>query len=245
MKCLNAVVGRARAIRRSYYYYPTNGRPIALVDIHTSAVRDGLTTTSNSDHVIITEEDEEHPYGTRVLVEAPDLPHSLLQTHPLRRYMDTAISRSACLAASASKTTTDMGHISTHKDMSIVFLGTGAGGRPNTKRNPSSLCLRVHGAMILVDVGEGTQKQLALSSCLDSAGYLSIEKILITHLHADHVSGLPGLILQINDAARNRSDQTQKRAGESKYTANTTLHKLDIYGPPGLYNYLSMSILLK
>jgi ribonuclease BN (tRNA processing enzyme) len=110
-----------------------------------------------------------------------------------------------------------------------------------------------------VDVGEGTQKQLALSSCLNSRGYLDIEKILITHMHADHVNGLPGLILQIHDAARNRWEQQRKNVSSSISTStankehaksrnDTTetmmMHKLDIYGPPGLYHFLCMNMIL-
>jgi ribonuclease BN (tRNA processing enzyme) len=207
-------------------------------------------------------------YGTRVFVEASSAlssqHSSILSSHPLKSLIKTAISRSALFTPTTTDqhpdTTSIMSSSSViHKDMSIVFLGTGAGGRPNTHRNPSSLCLRFHGVLILVDVGEGTQKQLALSSCLDSRGYLDIEKILITHMHADHVNGLPGLILQIHDAARNRYEQQRKNTSSSISTSATNkehaksrndttetmmMHKLDIYGPPGLYHFLCMNMIL-
>ena len=73
--------------------------------------------------------------------------------------------------------------------MQILFLGTGA-MVPTRERNVSGVLLEYEGEYILFDCGEGTQRQMNL------AGYNRVKarKILITHWHGDHVSGLIGLI---------------------------------------------------
>jgi len=231
-----------------------------------------ISTDTSSDN---SSNNNKYYYGTRVFVETtPPSSSSILSSHPLTPYIQTAISRSASSSSSSSSKTTTSESPMIQKDISIVFLGTGAGGRPNTYRNPSSLALRIHGTILIIDVGEGTQKQLALSSCLDSKGYLHIEKILITHLHADHINGLPGLLLQIHDAARNRHEelfrkkqQQQQQEQRKDYwdttstaaTENTSKyqqqkqqqqrefiykHNIDIYGPPGLYSFLLIHMIV-
>src|SRR5690625_2509243 len=76
--------------------------------------------------------------------------------------------------------------------MKITFLGTGA-GIPSKQRNVSSIALQLmknKGAIWLFDCGEATQHQI-LNTPLKPR---KIEKIFITHLHGDHIYGLPGLI---------------------------------------------------
>src|SRR3989338_9983318 len=71
----------------------------------------------------------------------------------------------------------------------LTFLGTGA-MIPNEKRNHPAFLLTYKEENILVDCGEGTQRQFRkakLNPC-------KITKILITHWHGDHVLGLPGLL---------------------------------------------------
>lgn len=73
-------------------------------------------------------------------------------------------------------------------DLQLLFLGT-AGATPSVDRgSPATLLIR-GGERILVDCGEGTQRQL-----MRSAGLARIETILLTHLHGDHYLGLPGLL---------------------------------------------------
>ncbi|UDM32528.1 ribonuclease Z [Lentilactobacillus laojiaonis] len=104
--------------------------------------------------------------------------------------------------------------------MQIEFLGTGAGS-PGKFRNVSSLALRLLdeiNAVWLFDVGEGTQHQILRSNIRPR----KINKIFITHLHGDHIFGLPGLL-------SSRSFQ----GGNDP---------LDIYGPKGIRDFVNTSI---
>ena len=74
-------------------------------------------------------------------------------------------------------------------NIKITFLGT-ADQIPSVSRNHSSIFLRYKGEGILVDCGEGTQRQFRIAKL--NMG--KITRILITHWHNDHTLGLPGLI---------------------------------------------------
>lgn len=74
-------------------------------------------------------------------------------------------------------------------DLDVVFLGT-AGSVPTARRAPSSLLVRRGGERLLFDCGEGTQRQLLRSGI----GLVELEEIFLTHYHADHYLGLPGLL---------------------------------------------------
>lgn len=80
--------------------------------------------------------------------------------------------------------------------LKIVFLGT-AGSFPTSKRNPSCVFVNHEGELLLFDCGEGAQKRMMQAKC----GMLNISSIFITHFHADHILGIPGLIqtLSFND----------------------------------------------
>ena len=70
-----------------------------------------------------------------------------------------------------------------------MFLGTAASA-PTAARGTSSMLLRRGGDRLLVDCGEGTQRQLLRSD----TGLVDLEDVFLTHLHADHVLGLPGML---------------------------------------------------
>jgi ribonuclease Z len=93
-------------------------------------------------------------------------------------------------------------------DLSLFFAGT-AGSVPSVRRGLPAILLRRGGDRVLFDCGEGSQRQL-----LRSVGLLDLDSVFITHLHADHWLGLPGMLKSF--ALRERADP------------------LTIYGPPGL-----------
>ncbi len=74
-------------------------------------------------------------------------------------------------------------------DLDLLFLGT-AGSAPTAARGTSATLVRRGGDRLLVDCGEGTQRQLLRSD----AGLVDLEDVFLTHLHADHVLGLPGML---------------------------------------------------
>jgi len=71
----------------------------------------------------------------------------------------------------------------------LTFLGTSA-SVPSTERNQSGLLISAGGSRILIDCGEGTQRQLFRSG----AGFRRLNRLLLTHGHLDHVLGIPGLL---------------------------------------------------
>ena len=94
-------------------------------------------------------------------------------------------------------------------DLDVVFLGTSASA-PTAGRAPTALLVRRGGDRLLFDCGEGTQRQLMRSTL----GLPDLEAIYLTHYHADHTLGLPGLLKTF--ALRGREVP------------------LTVFGPPGL-----------
>ncbi len=73
--------------------------------------------------------------------------------------------------------------------LNVVFLGT-AGSLPTPERNPSAILINREGEMMLFDCGEGTQRQMMRAR----TGMMRLNYIFLTHLHADHILGVPGLL---------------------------------------------------
>lgn len=84
--------------------------------------------------------------------------------------------------------------------LDLCLLGTG-GMMPLPKRWLTSLMTRYNGSSLLIDCGEGTQ--LAIKEC--GWSFNPIDTICFTHYHADHISGLPGLLLTMGNADRTKS----------------------------------------
>jgi ribonuclease Z len=74
-------------------------------------------------------------------------------------------------------------------DLDVVFLGT-SGSTPTAQRGLSATLVRRGGDRLLFDCGEGTQRQLLRSD----VGLVELEEVFLTHYHADHFLGLPGLL---------------------------------------------------
>src|SRR5579864_9069025 len=73
--------------------------------------------------------------------------------------------------------------------MELTFLGT-AGSWPTKERNASAIALDTERELLLLDCGEGTQRQLFAST----KSFMRVRRIFLTHFHGDHFLGLPGLI---------------------------------------------------
>jgi ribonuclease Z len=95
-------------------------------------------------------------------------------------------------------------------DLDVVFLGTAA-SMPTAQRGPAALLVRRGSERLLFDCGEGTQRQLQRSAI----GLPDLQEIFLSHFHADHFLGLPGMLKTF--ALRGR-DETP----------------LTVYGPRGL-----------
>lgn len=85
------------------------------------------------------------------------------------------------------------------QDIRITFLGTSA-GMPTRARNVASVAVTLDGQVLLFDCGEATQHQLMRSAVRFGA----IEAIFLTHLHGDHLFGLPGLLSSMSLNAREK-----------------------------------------
>jgi ribonuclease Z len=74
-------------------------------------------------------------------------------------------------------------------DLDVVFLGT-SGSTPTAKRALAAMLVRRGGERLLFDCAEGTQRQLLRCD----VGLVDLEEIFLTHFHADHYLGLPGML---------------------------------------------------
>lgn len=91
--------------------------------------------------------------------------------------------------------------------MRLTFLGT-AGSWPTKDRSASAIALDTEKELLLLDCGEGTQRQFFQSP----ASFMRVRRVFLTHYHGDHFLGLPGLIQSMS--------------------LNHRTEPLDIYGPP-------------
>jgi len=100
-------------------------------------------------------------------------------------------------------------------DLSLFFAGTG-GSVPGPRRGLPAIMVRRGAERLLFDCGEGTQRQL-----VRSVGLADLDSVFITHFHADHWLGLPGMLKSF--ALREREQP------------------LSVYGPPGLRELMAQA----
>jgi ribonuclease Z len=98
-------------------------------------------------------------------------------------------------------------------DLSVIFIGTG-GSVPSARRSTASVLIARGGERLMFDCGEGTQRQLQRS-----LGLAQVDEIYLTHFHADHILGLPGML--------------------KTYDLTDRQEPLTIYGPSGLRDLFS------
>ena len=106
--------------------------------------------------------------------------------------------------------------------MEIEFLGTGAGS-PSKSRNVTATALKLLdecNSIWLFDVGEGTQHQILRTNIRPR----KINKIFITHLHGDHIFGLPGFL------------------SSRSFQSGDHIEPLTIYGPKGIEQFVKTSL---
>lgn len=84
--------------------------------------------------------------------------------------------------------------------MEIIFLGT-SDAIPSKERNHTSILLSYKTENILIDCGEGTQRQLRVAGINPG----KITRLLITHWHGDHVLGIPGLLQTLSFSGYNQT----------------------------------------
>src|SRR5918995_3218887 len=99
-------------------------------------------------------------------------------------------------------------------DLDVLFLGT-AGSSPSPRRGLPATLVRRGGDRLLFDCGEGTQRQL-----LRSVGLPDVGAVFLTHHHADHWLGLPGMLKSFELRDRDRP--------------------LTVHGPPGTAALIDM-----
>ncbi len=104
----------------------------------------------------------------------------------------------------------------TAMDLSLFFAGT-AGSIPTARRGLPAILVRRGADRILFDCGEGTQRQL-----VSTVGLMELTEVFLTHFHADHWLGLPGLLKTFDLRGREKP--------------------LTIHGPPGLKDLMALSM---
>lgn len=165
-------------------------------------------------------------YGSKTIVEVEE------QTIPGMQLIKPYL-RSGLKTSDRASTT----HARDSEEFVISFLGTG-GGSPTQHRLGTCSALRLGGQTFLFDVTEGTLRQLEFSRIMPS----SITKIFITHMHGDHLFGLVPMILGIMVSHKlSMGAPRRKRKHNADHGGKATL---EIYGPPGLYNYINMVLTL-
>lgn len=212
-------------------------------------------------------------YGTQLKVHLDPFPEEVIATSNIEPYLRTCLRKSVDTNTTTTtdnneqRTMTNDKYKAIDMEFVITFLGTG-GGSPTMHRNGSCTALRLGGQTYLFDVCEGTYRQLQFTRISP----MSISKIFISHLHGDHLFGLVPVIMGImvahkvarmidpppqvikkgtkgrkfnnNNKIMSSSIAADAAAGEDSSVSMMKKPTLEIYGPPGLYNYIGMVLSL-
>ena len=101
--------------------------------------------------------------------------------------------------------------------MKLIFLGTGA-AVPSKNRNHIGIAFKFEGEVFLFDCGENIQRQMLFTEISP----MKINKIFITHLHGDHILGIPGLLQSMGFFGREK--------------------EIKIFGPEGIKDVVEKSL---
>ena len=138
--------------------------------------------------------------------------------HVCRRHASTSATASASAAPSSSSV---IKKVQPHafQAFDILFLGSG-GSNPSRARGMPCVMLDLGGEMWMFDVGEGSVRQsINVRTCMDAT------RIFITHMHADHIFGLPGILVHAGMRPKRVEDN-------GEVVPPPPLH---IYGPYGAF----------
>ncbi|KAI0295601.1 beta-lactamase-like protein [Multifurca ochricompacta] len=122
--------------------------------------------------------------------------------------------------------------------MTVTFLGTSSGGGPSESRNCSSLILDIvgDGTLWMIDGAEGTLRQFSLQPSRDGGKSIRVSrvnKIFVTHMHADHVMGIPTLLRNILGFPHPQD-----------LSSRGTRPRINLYGPAGLRAFIRTTLSL-
>ena len=136
-------------------------------------------------------------YGERIFI-GPERARPLLADFVARHRGDVEVQRASLKRRIGDPAARRLSAKIGAMDLDVLFVGT-AGSAPTARRGLPATLVRRGGDRLLFDCGEGTQRQL-----VRSVGLIELEEVFITHFHADHVLGLPGMLKTFSLRGRER-----------------------------------------
>ena len=118
----------------------------------------------------------------------------------------------------------------------LTFLGTGS-GQPSRSRNQQAMTMNMCGFTWLFDCGEASQHRMMRTDGYTPA---TITRIFVSHMHGDHVFGLPGMVCNIAAATHNVEDESARDTAKARSVAAQA--PLVIVGPRGLRSFLRATL---
>jgi ribonuclease Z len=114
----------------------------------------------------------------------------------------------------------------------LTFLGTSSGA-PSLTRNQQAMMMQLCGTMWLFDAGEATQHRIMQTTSSPS----SVKRIFISHMHGDHVFGLPGMLCNMACSYGGGGDEPSRSlvTGDAK-------HPIVLVGPQGLRSWVRTAL---